>query len=136
MFFLYGARLSTRQALDGLRHWRLRSIVLASTYLVFPLLGLAARLLVPGVLTPVLVALCLFTRGGGGVPMATVLFPAATVGLIVLPLMLFHQIQLMVCVWLARRYATRPLAAPVPAGDNVSRTFQQPFYGDAETRQA
>jgi sodium/bile acid cotransporter 7 len=25
-----------------------------------------------------------------------------------LPLMLFHQIQLMVCAWLARRYAARP----------------------------
>ncbi len=296
LFFLYGARLSTKQALDGLRHWRLHSIVLASTYVVFPLLGLAARLLVPGVLTPelyaglmflcclpstvqssiaftsiakgnvaaaicsaslsnligivltpVLVALCLFTRGGGGVsldsvrditlqlllpfltgqllrrwiggvvtrhkkvlglvdrgsillvvyaafsqgvvagiwgrltplslvlllvvntallaivlmattfaarrldfsredeitivfwgskkslasgvPIATVLFPAATVGLIVLPLMLFHQIQLMVCAWLARRYATRPLAG-TPAGDNMSCAFQRSDRAD------
>jgi sodium/bile acid cotransporter 7 len=30
------------------------------------------------------------------------------VGLIVLPLMLFHQIQLMVCAWLAKRYAKAP----------------------------
>jgi sodium/bile acid cotransporter 7 len=45
-----------------------------------------------------------------GVPMATVLLPAATVGLTVLPLLLFHQIQLMVCAWLARRYAARPVA--------------------------
>jgi sodium/bile acid cotransporter 7 len=42
-----------------------------------------------------------------GLPMASVLFPAATVGLAVLPLMLFHQLQLMVCAWLARRYAER-----------------------------
>ncbi|WP_246731354.1 bile acid:sodium symporter family protein [Methylocapsa sp. S129] len=41
-----------------------------------------------------------------GVPMAGVLFPLAQVGMIVLPLMLFHQIQLMVCAALARRYAT------------------------------
>ena len=34
-----------------------------------------------------------------GLPMAIVLFPAATVGLAVLPLMLFHQMQLMVCAW-------------------------------------
>lgn len=52
LFFLYGARLSTRQAMDGLRHWRLHLAVLACTFLVFPLLGLAARGLVPAVLTP------------------------------------------------------------------------------------
>jgi sodium/bile acid cotransporter 7 len=40
-----------------------------------------------------------------GVPMAGVLFPLAQVGMIVLPLMLFHQIQLMVCAALAKRYA-------------------------------
>ncbi len=40
-----------------------------------------------------------------GVPMANVLFTPATVGLAVLPLMLFHQIQLMVCAVLAQRYA-------------------------------
>ena len=42
-----------------------------------------------------------------GIPMANVLFPAASVGAIVLPLMLFHQIQLMVCAVLAQRYAQR-----------------------------
>ncbi|MEU7278249.1 bile acid:sodium symporter family protein [Streptomyces sp. NPDC045431] len=51
LFFLYGARLSTREALDGLRHWRLHVTVLAATFAVFPLLGLAARGLVPSVLT-------------------------------------------------------------------------------------
>lgn len=39
-----------------------------------------------------------------GIPMANILFPAATVGILVLPLMIFHQIQLMVCAVLARRY--------------------------------
>lgn len=42
-----------------------------------------------------------------GLPMANIIFPATTVGLIVLPLMLFHQMQLMVCAALARRYARR-----------------------------
>ncbi|MEU3408018.1 bile acid:sodium symporter family protein [Streptomyces sp. NPDC006670] len=51
LFFLYGARLSTREALDGLRHWRLHLTVLACTFLLFPALGLAARLLVPTLLT-------------------------------------------------------------------------------------
>jgi sodium/bile acid cotransporter 7 len=40
-----------------------------------------------------------------GVPMAGVLFPAATVGPMIVPLMIFHQMQLMVCAVLARRYA-------------------------------
>ncbi|MFE9257026.1 bile acid:sodium symporter family protein [Streptomyces sp. NPDC006879] len=52
LFFLYGARLSSREALDGLRHWRLHLTVLAATFLVFPLLGLAAGALVPQLLTP------------------------------------------------------------------------------------
>jgi sodium/bile acid cotransporter 7 len=37
--------------------------------------------------------------------MATVLVASGSVGMVVLPLMLFHQIQLMVCAWLAKRYA-------------------------------
>jgi len=41
-----------------------------------------------------------------GLPMASVLF-AGHVGLGVIPVMLFHQIQLMVCGSLARRYAAR-----------------------------
>lgn len=60
LFFLYGARLSTREALDGLRHWRLHLTVLGCTFLLFPLLGLAARGLVPTVLTPQLYGGLLF----------------------------------------------------------------------------
>ncbi|MET9933981.1 MULTISPECIES: bile acid:sodium symporter family protein [unclassified Streptomyces] len=60
LFFLYGARLSTREALDGLRHWRLHLTVLGCTFLLFPLLGLAARGLVPAVLTPQLYGGLLF----------------------------------------------------------------------------
>ncbi|WP_129305693.1 bile acid:sodium symporter family protein [Streptomyces sp. L2] len=51
LFFLYGVRLSTREALDGLRHWRLHITVLACTFVLFPVLGLAARGLVPVLLT-------------------------------------------------------------------------------------
>ncbi|MEU4658728.1 bile acid:sodium symporter family protein [Streptomyces sp. NPDC023723] len=51
LFFLYGARLSTREAMDGVKHWRLHVTVLACTFVVFPLLGLAARGLVPVLLT-------------------------------------------------------------------------------------
>jgi sodium/bile acid cotransporter 7 len=42
-----------------------------------------------------------------GIPMANVLFAGPTVGMVVLPLMIFHQMQLMVCAAMARRYATR-----------------------------
>jgi sodium/bile acid cotransporter 7 len=50
-----------------------------------------------------------------GLPMAGVLFAGTGVGLLVLPLMLFHQIQLMVCAWLAGRFARTAPAGPVPA---------------------
>jgi solute carrier family 10 (sodium/bile acid cotransporter), member 7 len=39
-----------------------------------------------------------------GVPMAAAIFPSAMIGVMILPLMMFHQIQLMVCAVLARRY--------------------------------
>ena len=45
-----------------------------------------------------------------GIPMANVLFVGHTIGMVVLPLMLFHQIQLIVCAFLARRYAARGAA--------------------------
>lgn len=51
LFFLYGTRLSPRDALDGLTHWRLHAVVLGCTYLLFPLLGLVLRVLAPTVLT-------------------------------------------------------------------------------------
>ena len=53
-----------------------------------------------------------------GIPMAQVLFTASTVGIMVLPLMLFHQIQLMTCSVLAQRWAKRteiPTAKLSPA---------------------
>jgi sodium/bile acid cotransporter 7 len=47
-----------------------------------------------------------------GVPMAQVLFAGSTIGVLILPLMLFHQIQLMVCASLAQRYAKRQESVP------------------------
>ena len=52
LFFLYGARLSTAEALAGLRHWRLQLTVLVTTFLVFPLLGLGAQVFSGNLLTP------------------------------------------------------------------------------------
>lgn len=42
-----------------------------------------------------------------GVPMAQVLFAPAAIGPMILPLMVFHQLQLMVCAVLARQFARR-----------------------------
>jgi sodium/bile acid cotransporter 7 len=52
LFFLYGARLSSRAALDGLRNWRLHLTVSTSTFVLFPLIGLTCRLLDPWLLPP------------------------------------------------------------------------------------
>ena len=40
-----------------------------------------------------------------GIPMAQALFSGPQLGLILLPVMIFHQIQLMVCAWIARHLA-------------------------------
>ena len=49
-----------------------------------------------------------------GIPMANALFAGASLGLVVLPLMIFHQLQLMACATLARRYALARSAREVP----------------------
>ncbi|MDO5032211.1 bile acid:sodium symporter family protein [Corynebacterium sp.] len=43
LFFLYGARLSTREALEGLKHWKLHLTILVFTFAVYPLIGVALR---------------------------------------------------------------------------------------------
>ena len=43
LFFLYGARLSTHEALEGLKNWKLHLTILTFTFVVFPLIGLALR---------------------------------------------------------------------------------------------
>ncbi|MES2020152.1 bile acid:sodium symporter family protein [uncultured Bradyrhizobium sp.] len=50
-----------------------------------------------------------------GVPMAGVLFPAAGVGLVILPLMLFHQLQLIVCAVLAKQLGLSAVDEPKAA---------------------
>lgn len=58
-----------------------------------------------------------------GVPMAGALFAPAAVGQIVLPLMVFHQLQLFVCAALAGRFARAAEAVPAPTPD-LPRTAQ------------
>ncbi|MEO6378227.1 MAG: bile acid:sodium symporter, partial [Caulobacteraceae bacterium] len=44
LFFLHGSKLSREAIVAGLSHWRLHLLVLASTYVLFPVLGLAAQM--------------------------------------------------------------------------------------------
>jgi sodium/bile acid cotransporter 7 len=43
-----------------------------------------------------------------GAPIAAAILPPAIAGVAIIPLMIFHQIQLMACAALAQRYAQRP----------------------------
>lgn len=52
LFFLHGAKLSREAMLSGLANWRLHLLVLASTFVMFPLLGLAMKPLAGNVLPP------------------------------------------------------------------------------------
>jgi len=103
LFFLYGARLSRQAVWQGFSHWRLHVLILASSFVLFPLLGLAAHVLVPGVLSPELylglLLLCTlpstvqssiaFTSiAGGNVPAAVCAASASSLlGIIVTPLL-------------------------------------------------
>lgn len=43
-----------------------------------------------------------------GAPMARILFPGAAAGSIILPVMIFHSLQLIVCAWIAGALASAP----------------------------
>lgn len=60
LFFLHGARLSRDVVLAGLLHWRLHIVILASTFVLFPLLGLAVGFLPQSLLPPALYTGILF----------------------------------------------------------------------------
>lgn len=49
LFFGYGAKLSVHEALAGLRHWKLHVVILACTFVLFPLAGLGILALPDGV---------------------------------------------------------------------------------------
>lgn len=52
LFFLYGARLAPDAIWRGMSHWRLQALIFASTYILFPILGLVVTLLLRGQLAP------------------------------------------------------------------------------------
>jgi len=86
-------------------------VALADTAILGIVLGvtmLAARRLGFGKADEIVIVFCGSKKSlASGVPMASILFPGHPVGLLVLPLMLFHQIQLFACAALAQRYARR-----------------------------
>lgn len=54
LFFLYGARLSTAETISGLTSWRLHLVILSTTFIAFPLFGLASQVLDGNLLRPAL----------------------------------------------------------------------------------
>jgi len=103
LFFLYGARLAPQAVWRGLLHWRLQALVLVGTFGLFPVLGLASRVLVPALLSPQLylgiLFLCLlpstvqssiaFTSLAGGNVAAAVSATSASsvIGIVVTPIL-------------------------------------------------
>jgi sodium/bile acid cotransporter 7 len=112
------AGICSRVTWQSLAFVILADILILALALVFT--TLAARLLRFSTEDKIAIVFCGSKNSmASGLPMANILFPASVVGLTVLPLMLFHQLQLMVCAALAQRYARRPeaitQAAVVPA---------------------
>ena len=103
--------------------WSLLLVVVLDAILLALVLGLttaASRLLGFSKEDEITIVFCGSKKSlAAGIPMAGILFPGQAVGAVVLPLMIFHQIQLFACATLASRYARRPIdAAPLadPAG--------------------
>jgi sodium/bile acid cotransporter 7 len=85
---------------------------IAAAILALALIGttLGARLLRFSLPDEVAIVFCGSKKSlASGVPIAGALFPAALIGPMILPLMLFHQMQLMACAVLADRYAKRQM---------------------------
>lgn len=87
--------------------WQLVSVCVVTLVLLAAVLGATAAL---GRLTrlnradAVVLLFCGSKKSlASGLPIALVFFPAATVGLIMLPLMIYHQVQLVVCAVIASR---------------------------------
>ncbi|MGY3423169.1 putative Na+-dependent transporter [Bradyrhizobium sp. F1.13.4] len=60
LFFLHGAKLSREAVIAAASHWRLHALVLLTTFVLFPLFGLAFRPILSPLATPTLYAGILF----------------------------------------------------------------------------
>ncbi len=52
LFFLHGAKLSRQAIFAGIGHWRLHLLIFCSTFILFPIIGLALKPLVPEWMSP------------------------------------------------------------------------------------
>jgi sodium/bile acid cotransporter 7 len=103
LFFLHGAKLPRQAIVQGVTHWRLHLTVFASTFVLFPLLGLALQPLGRALLTPQLYLGVLFvcalpstvqssiaftSIAGGNVPAAVVSASVSNlIGIVLTPLL-------------------------------------------------
>jgi sodium/bile acid cotransporter 7 len=142
LFFLHGARLSRGAVLAGIAHWRLHLAVLASTFVLFPILGLAIGRLPPFVLSPSLAAGFLFLTllpstvqssiaftsiGRGNVPAAVCSASLSNVcGMFVTPLLvsLYMRAHGAGMSWVSARIILFELLAPFVVGHAL-----QPIIG-------
>lgn len=84
----------------------LLAIVLATTWLAGRVMGLSRE-------DAIVLQFCGSKKSlATGAPMASILFARADIGFIILPVMLFHQIQLIVCALIAQHYAATSEEAP------------------------
>ncbi|MFD4182370.1 bile acid:sodium symporter family protein, partial [Rhodococcus sp. NPDC058514] len=95
-------------AWDGLTAWNVVALVAVCCLILAIVMGataFAGRSLGFSMADRIVIVFCGSKKSlATGLPMAAVLFAGQPVGLIVLPLMIFHQIQLIVCAALAQRY--------------------------------
>ena len=60
LFFMHGAKLSRQAILQSVGHWRLHGLVFSSTYILFPIAGLATVMVAGGWINPLLLSGLLF----------------------------------------------------------------------------
>ncbi|CAN5721885.1 bile acid:sodium symporter [soil metagenome] len=103
LFFLHGAKLSREAIVGGITHWRLHLLIFASTFVMFPLIGIALKPLLVHIVTPELYvgvlylcvlpatvqsAIAFTSMAGGNVPGAVCSASASTVlGVFITPLL-------------------------------------------------
>ena len=71
-----------------------------------------------------------------GVPIANALIPGPAIGPILVPMMLYHAMQLLVCAWIARRYAAGAHRSISGVSPGVSANLAEPIsmIGHREVR--
>lgn len=101
-------------ALDLVRLLVLCCVLLAA---VLAITALAARALAFSKEDQIAIVFCGSKKSlASGAPIAAALLTPAVAGVAMIPLMVFHQIQLMACAALAQRYAQRPDTPPPDNG--------------------